>query len=296
MNNKGFLEILSIVFIIIFALIVYAFSWVFQDYGRVKNPLTEKELVEYVQKELGDDVDVTIEKKYSIPYDCKGNFDGSCLGKIKLHDVYGYHLKIVNKEDSDIASEAEYRDGYNIYSSIFSSAPSYTEEPDFSSEYEDIKKRKLCHKNNENVISRYYDNYTNNGSEFLLVTDNLDKLKNTIDELNKNNPDNSINCEATIYILKDLKYYDADRFLNCTKDKYVYDDNGLIRCYNTSGIEDNGYHVIATFYIINNDFDYFTNSDKYLDLSNKPYLYNYDYPIFVYQTNSKYMTFYGMKK
>ena len=50
MNNKGFLEILSIVFIIIFVLIVYAFSWIFQDYGRVKKPLTEKELVEYVQK------------------------------------------------------------------------------------------------------------------------------------------------------------------------------------------------------------------------------------------------------
>ena len=296
MNNKGFLEILSIVFIIIFGLIVYAFSWIFQDYGRVKNPLTEKELVEYVQKELGDDVDVTIEKKYSIPYDCKGNFDGSCLGKIKLHDVYGYHLKIVNKEDSDIASEAEYRDGYNVYSSIFSSAPSYTEEPDFSSEYEDIKKRKLCHKNNRKVISSLYDHFTYNDNEYLVVTDNLDKLKSTIDELNKNNPDNSINCGAIIYILKDLKDYDAERFINCTKQEYVYDEEDMLECYKTSDIVDNGYHLLATFNLVNSDFDYFTNSDKYLDQSDNPHLYNYDYPIFVYKTNSKYMSFYGMKK
>ena len=87
------------------------------DSIKVNNPLNEKEIISYVQKQIynetGDNVIAKITSKEDLKV-CTVWLD-DCFYHQKVDNGYSYTLKITNKDNSNIVATGTYNDGYIIY-------------------------------------------------------------------------------------------------------------------------------------------------------------------------------------
>lgn len=285
MLKKGNLIILLFLFVIIIL-----GNFLFSNRIRVDNPLSQKEIISYVQKQIyndtGDDVIVKITNKQQQTY-CSSSL---CFDEYKVKGGHIYDLKITNKNNRNIISKGTYEDGY-IYNGT-------KIEPKFSSSYEEQKGFHIVHKEFVNSLNKKFDNYhiyknISTEEEFydlyiFITSSNYDDINNLLQKFK----DTIIKYRDMVYVHYSVYIYNDENIFNNTNFELyseAKDFSGNKTSYGEHIIEHyTGKEVDRIGSTDNFSYDFFVNN-IYSNHDNENIDYNsFDYLVFWYyaQPNS----------
>ena len=94
---------------------------------KVNNPLTENEIISYVQNEIyretSDDTNVKIINKKELSV-CTESLVGDCFKYQIVEGGYSYEVEITNRSNSEIIGTGTYNDGYILYDEQYTNGKS----------------------------------------------------------------------------------------------------------------------------------------------------------------------------
>ena len=264
----------------------------------VNNPLNEKEIITYVQKQIynetGDNVIAKITSKEDL-YTCAYWLD-DCIYHQKVDKGHSYILEITNKEDPNIVATGTYDDGYIIYDDTYIEGKSIRE-PSFENNYK--KQKGLYLVKNEFInalqekIDKYYlykdginDERYNifiNSSDYNDINDLLSNFNNTIIKYR-----DYVYTYYSVFIYKDETAFNNTNFELYNKDSKDYVDQSIhgkkmIEEYEGKEVTRIGISDEFTYDLfVSNGASIAETNDEYIDYT------TFDYIVFCYdaQPNS----------
>ena len=282
------------------------------DSVKVNNPLTENEIINFVQneilKETGDETNVKIinKKKLSV---CTAWFDG-CVMHQTVKGGHSYEVEITNRDNNEIIGTGTYDDAYILYDKQYTNGKierSYS----FSSNYKEQKglfliKNEFISALNEK-FNKYYiykDVSNDTGYDIFINSSNYDDINNLL-----------LNFKNTIVKYRDLAYTnysvyiykDENAFNNTNFELYKngYEDYGG-QSYGKDMIEQyTGKEVIRIGGSDGFNYELFTSNGASAAMTDEMYIdYNtFEYLVFWYDAepnsfvggNTPYMQIFGVK-
>lgn len=189
------------------------------DSIKVNNPLNEKEIISYVQKQIynetGDNVIAKITSKEPLKV-CTDWFDG-CINYQKVDNGYSYTIEITN---NNISATGTYNDGYIIYDDKYTNGKSIKEFY-FESDYKEQKGLNLIKNEFTNALDEKFDKYylykdvsNNEGYDIFINSSNYDEINSLLLSLNDiiiKYRDNVYTCYS-VYIYKDENVFNSTNF------------------------------------------------------------------------------------
>lgn len=192
------------------------------DSIKVHNPLTETEIVSYVEqeiyKETGDKVTATIISKENLTV-CTAFFDG-CVRSQTVDGGHSYKLEIVNVDNRDIAATGTYRDGYIMYDDKYTDGKS-EKEPHFNHNYQEQKELFLIENEFINVLNQTFSEYfiykdvsNNAGYDIFIYSSDYNQINDLLLELNNivTKYKSDIYTSFSVYIYKDEAVFNSTHF------------------------------------------------------------------------------------
>lgn len=192
------------------------------DSIKVNNPLSENEIISYVQKqiynEIGDNVVVKISSKEDLKV-CTEWFDG-CIYYEKVDNGYSYTLEITNKDNTDIIATGTYDDGYIIYDDRYTDGKSI-KEFHFVSNYKEQKGLNLIKSEFTNALDEKFNKYylykdvsNDEGYDIFINSSNYNDINNLLSSFNNTiikYRDYVYTCYS-VYIYKDENVFNSTNF------------------------------------------------------------------------------------
>ena len=188
---------------------------------KVKDPLTEEEILSMVEKNIydstHDNVQASIiskDKQYSCAISL---FDASCLYYQEKEGVFEYKIEIVNTDNTLIKATATYVDSYIEYDS----KETKIIDAEFKNDYLEQKDLFLIKEEFINTLNSKFDKYylykdVSNpkgydifilSNDYIEINDLLDKFNNIITKYNKD-----VSTTYSIYIYKDEEVFNNTNF------------------------------------------------------------------------------------
>ena len=162
---------------------------------KVNNPLTENEIINYVQNEIyretGDETRVSIINKEKLSV-CTAWLDG-CVRYQTVEGGHWYEVEIINKSNNEIIGKGKYRDGYIKYDKQYTNGKSESAHS-FTSNYKEQKGLFLIKNEFINALNEKFNKYhiyndvsNDTGYDIFINSSNYDdindlllKFKNTV--------------------------------------------------------------------------------------------------------------------
>lgn len=192
------------------------------DSIKVNNPLNEKEIISYVQKQIynetGDNVIAKITSKKDLEV-CTDWFDG-CIHHQKVDNGYSYTLEITNKDNSNIVATGTYYDGYIIYDDKYTDGKSINEFS-FESNYKEQKGLNLIKKEFINALQEKFDKYylykdvsNDNGFDVFINSSDYNDINNLLSNFNNTiiKYRDYVYTSYSVYIYKDRNAFNNTNF------------------------------------------------------------------------------------
>ncbi len=281
------------------------------DSVKVNNPLTEKEIIDYIQneiyKETGDETEIIIKNKKELSV-CTAWFDG-CISYQTVENGYSYEVEIVNK-GNDIVGTGTYDDGYILYDKQYTDGKDERDHY-FRNNYKEQKglfliKNEFINALNEKFYKYYiYKDVSNDkGYDIFINSSNYDDIKDLLLKFK----DTVVKYRSLAYTSYSVYIYkDEDVFNNTNFDLYKNgSENYRGQSYGESMIKQYTGKE-ATRIGVSKGFDYelFTSNGASAANTNKEYIdYNtFEYLVFWYTaepnafvgSNTSSMQIFGVK-
>lgn len=192
------------------------------DSIKVNNPLSENEIISYVQKQIynetGDKVAVKINSKEDLKV-CTAWVD-TCIYYQKVDNGHSYTLEITNKDNTDITATGVYDDGYIIYDDKYTNGKSINEFY-FKSNYKKQKGLNLIKREFTNALDEKFNKYylyknvsNDEGYDIFINSSNYNDINNLLSSFNNTiikYRDYGYTCYS-VYIYKDENAFNNTNF------------------------------------------------------------------------------------
>lgn len=189
------------------------------DSIKVNNPLNEKEIISYVQKQIynetGDNVIAKITSKEDLKV-CTVWLD-DCFYHQKVDNGYSYTLKITNKDNSNIVATGTYNDGYIIYDKYGNEINEFY----FESNYKEQKGLNLIKNEFINALQEKFDKYylykdvsNDKGYDIFINSSDYNDINNLLSNFNNTiiKYRDYVYTRYSVYIYKDEKAFNNTNF------------------------------------------------------------------------------------
>ncbi|MBO4696708.1 MAG: hypothetical protein J5643_05425 [Lachnospiraceae bacterium] len=189
---------------------------------KVKNPLSEAEIVEYVTKavkdETGDDVDVKIVGKEDMIITLSDGIDGCLRTDYPVEGGHTYHLEIRCKSEGNIMGTGTYEDGCTV---TYKDGATRDFKPKFSSDYKKQRGLYLIRSEFERELGQYFSEYyiykdvsNDAGYDIFLQCSDYDILERILKSFNRtvSSHRNEVYTCFSVYIYKDAEAFQKRAF------------------------------------------------------------------------------------
>ncbi len=260
------------------------------DRVQVNHPLTEKEMIQYIQNEVyretGDETQVNIINKKELSV-CTSWFDG-CVKQQTVEGGHSYEVEIINKIHHEIVGTGTYDDGYTLYDEQYTNGKS-EREPSFTNNYKEQKglfliKNEFIQALNEklNTYYLYKDVSNDTGYDIFINSSNYDDINDLL--LTFKNI--VIKYEDLVYTSYSVYIYkDETAFKNTNFELYKNGHDNHAQSYGKDMIEQyTGKEVIRIGESQDFNYELFTSNGASDANSNEEYIdYNsFEYIVFWY--------------
>ena len=278
------LKKLKLIILLLLVIILYGCG---TEYIIVSNPLTEKEIINYVQneiyKETNDHTKINIigKKKLSV---CTFWFDG-CISYQTVKGGHSYEVEIINKTNNEIIGTGTYDDAYIKFNTNYTKGKSKRNHR-FTSNYKEQKGLYLVKKEFINILDKKFDKYfiykdvsNDYGYDIFINSSNYEDIEELIQNF-KNiiiEHRNLAYVNYSIYIYKDENVFNNTNFELYKNGHEDYDGQS----YGKNMIEQyTGKEVTRIGYSNDFDYDLFTSNgsskadtyEEYVDYNTFEYL------------------------
>ena len=192
------------------------------DKVTVDNPLSEKQIISYIQKtiynDIGDDVIVEIISKDDLQT-CTDWFDG-CINYQPVEGGSSYKVRITSKDNIEIIGTGTYYDGYIEYDERYSNGKKIVNS-NFTNNYKEQKGLYLINNEFNNLLKQNFDRYyiykdvsNETGFDIFINSSNYNIINILIEQLHSIEEKYKHYTSSTysIYIYKDESVFDSTNF------------------------------------------------------------------------------------